>query len=78
MILLGSKRLPGVTRGLALGEAGGVAKALLRLLKVRGISVDDSSRQRIQSCLDVAMLERWIERAVSATGLSEILDGPAQ
>jgi hypothetical protein len=55
-----------------------VAKALLRLLKVRGISVDDSSRQRIQSCLDVAMLERWIERAVSATGLSEILDGPAQ
>jgi hypothetical protein len=68
----------GLAEGEAKGEAKGLAKALLRLLDARGVSVDDSSRQRIQSCLDVAMLERWLERALSATRLSEVLDGPAQ
>ena len=68
----------GEAKGLAKGEAKGLAKALLRLLDVRGVSVDDSSRQRIQSCLDVALLERWLDRAVTATRVSEVLDGPAQ
>jgi hypothetical protein len=68
----------GEAQGLAKGEAKGLAKALLRLLDARGVSVDDISRQRIESCLDVATLERWLERAVNATHLSEVLDGPAQ
>jgi predicted transposase YdaD len=68
----------GEARGEARGEAKGLAKALLRLLDARGISVDESSRLRIQSCLDVAMLERWLERALSATRLSEVLDGSVQ
>ena len=68
----------GLAKGLAEGEAKGLAKALLRLLDARGISVDDLSRQRIQSCLDVPILERWLELALRATRLSEVLDGPPQ
>ncbi len=68
----------GLAQGLAEGEARGLAKALLRLLNARGVRVGKASRQRIQSCLDVAMLERWLERAVTATHVSEVLDGPTQ
>lgn len=68
----------GKASGLAEGEAKGLAKAVLRLLEARGIRVDDASRERIQNCTDVATLERWLERAVGATRLSEVLDGPVQ
>jgi len=68
----------GEAKGLAEGEAKGLAKALLRLLDLRGVRVDDSSRQRIQGCKDVPTLERWLERALSAARLSDVLDSPAQ
>ena len=52
----------------------------LKALADNGVSVwlDDLSRQRIQSCLEVATLERWLARALKATRVSEVLDGPAQ
>jgi predicted transposase YdaD len=68
----------GLAKGLAEGEAKGLAKAVLRLLEAKGVRVDDASRQRIQNCTDVATLERWLERAVGATRLSEVLDGSVQ
>jgi hypothetical protein len=68
----------GLATGMVQGEAQGLAKALLRLLAARGGRGDAPGRQRIQSCVDVAMLERWHERALSATHLSEVLDSPAQ
>ena len=68
----------GLAEGLAKGEARGLARAVLQLLAARRIRVDKASRQRIQGCLDVATLERWLERAVTATRVSEVLDGPAQ
>ncbi|HYH99707.1 hypothetical protein [Hyalangium sp.] len=68
----------GEAKGLAEGEAKGLSKAVLRLLTARGLRVDDASRERIQGCREVATLERWLERALSATQLSEVLDGPAQ
>ena len=72
----------GLAKGLAEGEAKGLAKglakAVLQVLDARGVRIDDASRQRIQGCLDVATLERWHKRALTATRLSEVLDGPAQ
>lgn len=70
--------LKGLIEGKAEGEAKGLAKALLRLLASKGVHVDDTSRQRIHACRDAARLERWLERALSATRLSEVLDDPAQ
>jgi hypothetical protein len=40
--------------------------------------VDENSHQRIQGCTDVATLERWLENALNATCLAEVLDGPSQ
>jgi hypothetical protein len=66
----------GLAEGEARGEAKGLAKAVLRLLAARGLRVDEASRRRIQGCVDVLTLELWLERALSATQLSEVLDGP--
>jgi hypothetical protein len=68
----------GEARGEARGKALGLAQAVLRLLDARGVRVDERSRERILSCLDVATVELWLERALRATRLSEVLDGPAQ
>jgi predicted transposase YdaD len=77
-VLRAEGRKEGKAQGLAEGEARGLARAVLQLLAARGVRVDPASRRRIQRCRDVARLERWHERAVSATRLSEVLDGPAQ
>ncbi|WP_157232189.1 hypothetical protein [Hyalangium minutum] len=71
-------REQGHSQGLIEGEAKGLSKALLRLLDAKGLRMDDASRQLIQRCKDVPTLERWLERALGATRLSEVLDGPAQ
>jgi hypothetical protein len=60
------------------GRQHGKAEALLRILAVRGIPVDDASRQRIVSCTDMATLDQWFERALKAHRVSELFEGLAQ
>ncbi|WP_224364283.1 Rpn family recombination-promoting nuclease/putative transposase [Hyalangium versicolor] len=59
-------------------KAEGIAESVLRALAARGIHVDDSSRQRILSCTDLATLDRWFDRALTATRLSDVLDDLTQ
>ena len=68
----------GEAKGLAKGRASGMAGAVLRLLATRGVHVDEPSRQRIEACMDVSTLELWLDRALTATRISDVLDGPAQ
>jgi predicted transposase YdaD len=76
----------GLDEGLAKGRAEGRAKgraeeraeAVLRVLSVRGVRVDSAARQRILSCTDLPTLGLWLERAVTATHISEVLDGLSQ
>jgi hypothetical protein len=42
------------------------------------VQVDEAARQRILSCTDLATLDRWFDRALNATTLSDVLDGLAQ
>lgn len=53
-------------------EAG--SQHLLSILRIRSISVPDAARERILAESDPAQLNRWIERAVVATSIEEILD----
>lgn len=53
-------------------EARGEAKMLLKVLAARGLTVDEATRAKILACTDVAQLERWGERAVSASSLDEV------
>jgi Uma2 family endonuclease len=58
-------------------QAQGAATALLTVLRVRRIDVPDAARARILGQLDVRQLERWLEKAVVATSLAEVLDEPS-
>ncbi len=75
--LMGSYRSYGeelIEEGLRRGRA----EYILRILSARGVQVDDSARQRILTCTDVATLDRWFDRALNATTLREVLEDLAQ
>ena len=59
------------------GRTEAQANAVLTALRVRGIAVSDASRQRILAQKDLAQLERWLERAVVATSIADVLDDPS-
>jgi Uma2 family endonuclease len=48
------------------GEARGRAKAILEVLKARGLDMPEHIRARILACPDLATLDRWIALAVTA------------
>ena len=63
----------GEAKGKAEGEAKGKADAVLRLLALRGISVTAPQQARILGCTDLASLNRWLERALSATSADDLI-----
>ena len=67
----------GRDEGRAEGRAEGEARALLTVLRGRGIAVPDIARERILAEKDPARLERWIERAIVAGSFAEVLDDPS-
>ena len=68
----------GVQKGLAKGLTQGRAEYILRILTARGVHVDEAARQRILTCTDLDTLDRWFDRALNATTLSDVLDDLAQ
>jgi hypothetical protein len=65
----------GLAQGREVGRAEGRAEDILRILTVRGVHVDEGTRQRILDCTELKTLDRWFDRALQATTLSEVLDG---
>jgi hypothetical protein len=66
-------RAEGEAKGKAEGEAKGEAKALLKILTRRGLTLTAEQRRRIMECTDVAMLEDWLDRALSVSSAAELL-----
>ncbi|HEX3131142.1 MAG TPA: hypothetical protein VH394_27650 [Thermoanaerobaculia bacterium] len=58
----------------AQGRAEEAARNLLIVLRVRGIAVPDSVRERILTQKDPEQLEQWLERAAVASSLAAVLD----
>lgn len=58
--------------GRAEGEARGEARALLRVLDRRGITLSEVERARIERCVDIAQLERWLDRALLASSSADL------
>ncbi|HYO52094.1 Rpn family recombination-promoting nuclease/putative transposase [Archangium sp.] len=71
-------RQQGLAKGREEGLTRGRAEYILRILTARGVRVDEAARQRILTCTDLATLDRWFDRSLNATTLSEVLDGLAQ
>ena len=67
----------GRDEGRAEGRAEGEARALLAVLRGRGIAVSEVARNRILAEKDLARLERWLERAADAGSVAELIDEPS-
>lgn len=63
-------------QGRAEGRAEEAVRNLLTVLRVRGIAVPDAARERILAQKDPKRLERWLERAVVAASITEVLVEP--
>jgi hypothetical protein len=63
----------GKAEGEARGKAEGEAAALLKILTRRGLTLTAEQRRCIMGCTDVAMLERWLDRALSVSSVAELL-----
>jgi hypothetical protein len=59
------------------GRAEGQARALLTVLRGRGVAVPDAARERILAEKDPVRLEHWLERAGTSAAVTELLDGPS-
>jgi hypothetical protein len=67
----------GLTEGLTKGRAEEAARAVLTVLRARGLAVPDAVRERILSQKDPERLERWLEKAAVAASAAEALDEPS-
>jgi hypothetical protein len=61
----------------AQGRAEARAGDVLTALRVRGIAVPDVARDRILAQKDLDRLERWLEKAILATSIAEVLGDPS-
>ena len=61
----------GITPKVVSGNAE-AARALLTVLRLRGIALSDDERAQILNQNDPSVLERWHERAVVASSIAEV------
>ena len=59
------------------GRAEEAARAVLTALRVRGIPVSEVARERILAQKDPERLERWLERAIVAASIADVIDDPS-
>jgi Arc/MetJ-type ribon-helix-helix transcriptional regulator len=67
-------RVEGEAIGEVKGKAAGKAEAVLQLLQLRGIEVDDETRQVVLGCRDLAQLDRWLGRVMTVGSARELFD----
>jgi hypothetical protein len=66
-----------VAQGEAQGRTEEATRNLLTVLRVRGLAVSDAARERILAQKDPSLLERWLEKAVVAESIGEVIDDPS-
>jgi hypothetical protein len=59
------------------GRAEARARDVLTALRVRGIAAPEAARERILAEKDPSLLERWLERAILAASVADVLDEPS-
>ena len=67
-------RAEGLAEGLTQGRTEEAARAVLAVLRARGMVVADSIRERILAQKDPERLERWLEKAAVAASVAAVLD----
>jgi len=64
----------GVSEGFDRGESAALARAVLTVLEVRGMTVPDAARERILAQKDPEQLQRWLKKGSVATSLDDVLE----
>jgi hypothetical protein len=59
-------------KGKTEGKAEGKAESVLQVLKERGLTVPEATRERIESCIDLELLDTWLRRAITASTIDEL------
>jgi len=59
-------------KGLAEGLAQGERDKILLTLRLRGLDVTESQRERIVACADLDQLQEWSQRALTATDTDDL------
>jgi hypothetical protein len=52
--------------------AEGQARAIVRILERRGVPLSAEQRERILGCSDIATLEAWLDRVITAGSVEEV------
>jgi hypothetical protein len=71
--LINQGKLEGKIEGKTLGIAEGKTLAILRVLEKRGLPITGDQKHRIISCTDAATLDAWLDAAITASTIDELL-----
>ncbi|WP_146658643.1 hypothetical protein [Enhygromyxa salina] len=52
-------------------------QVLQRVLRRRGLALDDARQQQISRCTDLPLLEHWLDQALTARTLAEVFHPPS-
>jgi Uma2 family endonuclease len=67
-------RQQGLKEGREQGQVQGLLSALQTILSTRGLALGPAEAERMASCRDVALLERWLGRAMTALAAAEVFE----
>jgi hypothetical protein len=67
-------RAEGLVEGRVEGRTEGHAESLLRILRVRGFTLEDPLQERVKACRDEDLLNAWFDRAVTASSLDDVFE----
>ena len=70
-------RTEGRTEGRTEASIKTSADAVLTVLRVRDIPVPDAALQRILAQTDLDQLQRWLEKAVIASSIADVIGDPS-
>ena len=62
----------GKARAKARAKAEAIAEDVLKLLDARGLAPTDEQRQQVSSSTDLAQLDLWFDRAITASTAAEV------
>jgi len=65
----------GLTKGLQQGRSDGRQRALILVLRSRGLVPTAAQRRRIESCTDARQLDAWLRRAVAVESVAQLFPG---
>jgi len=63
-----------IGKGERKGKLEGERQMLLRLLDKRGLTLNETQRERLLACTDEAQLQAWFDRALMADHVDAIFD----